>query len=65
MDQIASDPAGLGGATDGSTPLSPSGSWGDLTVSMYANSPREQAGWGVVLTFELAVINAQPISTDN
>lgn len=62
MDQITADPAGLGGATDGSTPLSPSGSWGDLTVSMIGNGPKSQSGWGVVLAFELAVINAQLIS---
>jgi hypothetical protein len=46
----------------GSGSLSPSGSWGGLVVTMDANGPLETtAGWGVVLGFQLHVINAQII----
>ncbi len=43
----------------GSGSLSPSGSWGDLDVTMDVNGPIGQSGWGCVLGFELHVINAQ------
>lgn len=51
-EQIAQD---LGGSGN----LSPSGSWGDLDVTMEANGPIGGKGWGIVLGFELHVINVQ------
>lgn len=51
-DQIASD---LGGSGN----LSPSGSWGDLVVTMEESGPIGGKGWGVVLGFELHVLNVQ------
>lgn len=39
--------------------LSPSGSWGDLDVEMVANGPLGGKGWGVILSCQLHVINAQ------
>lgn len=51
-EQIASDLGGSG-------TLSPSGSWGDLDVTMEHNGPLGGKGWGVILGFELHVINAQ------
>lgn len=52
MEQIVGD---VGGSGD----LTPSGSWGDLTVSMIHNGPVQNSGWSVVLGIELQVINAQ------
>lgn len=43
----------------GSGALSPSGSWGELQVSNPLNGPIGRRGWGVVLEFDLHVINAQ------
>jgi hypothetical protein len=50
-EQIVSDPRGSGN-------LSPSGSWGDFNVSMEACGVLGE-GWGVILAFELYVINAR------
>lgn len=51
-EQVVSDPGGGGN-------LSPSGSWGDLDMTMHYSGPSGQSGWMVVLGFELHVINAQ------
>lgn len=51
-EQITSDLGGSGS-------LSPSGSWGDLDVVMEHNGPLGGKGWGVILGFELHVINVQ------
>lgn len=59
MTQIESDISGLINADPGVAPLTTSGSWGDLTVEMKAYGPKQNSGWGVVLTLELQVINAQ------
>lgn len=63
---IVSDPGGYAAgltvappATAGGTNLSPSGSWGDLKVTDQTAGQINGQGWGVVLTFELDVINAQ------
>lgn len=63
---IVSDPGGYAKglnpaapATDGGSNLSPSGSWGDLKVTDVASGQIGGQGWGVVLTFQLDVINAQ------
>lgn len=53
QEQILSDPGGNG-------TLTPSGSWGAFNWRMEANGPLgDPAGWGVLLGFELQVINAQ------
>lgn len=63
---VVSDPGGYAAgltvtapATAGGSNLSPSGSWGDLKVTDQASGQLNGQGWGVVLTFELDVINAQ------
>lgn len=59
-DQVAADLSGVGGATeDNPTPLSPTGSWGPMTVTMTLNEHVQDMGWVVALEFSLAVINAQ------
>jgi hypothetical protein len=51
--KIVSDPGGGG-------TLSPSGSWGQFSWRMEANGPLiNTAGWGVVLGFELHVVNVR------
>lgn len=49
------------GDKGGSGNLSPSGSWGELVVHMEECGPMN-AGWGVVLGFDLHVLNAQLFS---
>jgi hypothetical protein len=52
----------LGGDLVAVDSLTSSGSWGDLDVTMEINGPiGTKKGWGVVLQFELHVINAQLI----
>lgn len=48
----------------GSNQLTPSGSWGDFDVTMEAFGPLDGIGYGVVLGFQLHVINAQISSTN-
>lgn len=50
--EIVNDPGG-------SANLSPSGSWGAVTVTMPACGPINKAGWGVVLSFNIGVINVR------
>jgi hypothetical protein len=57
-DQIVSD---IGGDSYVVDSLTSSGSWGDLGVTMDAFGQIDGKGWGVVLGFELHVINAQLI----
>lgn len=54
--QIVND---LGANAYTTAALSPSGSWGDLDVSMDGNGPLDGKGWGVALGFELHVLNVQ------
>ncbi len=49
---VAADPGGSGA-------LTPSGSWGDMDASMTACGPLGAQGWGVILSVQLHVINAQ------
>lgn len=63
---LVADPGGLAEGMNVQTPavagavnLSPSGSWGDLTVTETSSGQLNGQGWGVVITFELSVINAQ------
>jgi len=51
-EQILLDPGG-GGA------LSPSGSWGTFTTGMAHSGPIGGQGWGIVLTFQIQVINVR------
>jgi hypothetical protein len=37
--------------------LSPSGAWGGLDVTMQESGPLGGKGWGIVLAFQLYVIN--------
>lgn len=63
---IVADPGGYAAgltvaapASAGGSNLSPSGSWGDLKVIDNATGPFGGQGWGVLITFQLDVINAQ------
>lgn len=46
-------------ATDGGINLSDSGSWGGFRITDQTSGPINGQGWGVVVTFEIDVINAQ------
>lgn len=50
--QLVADPGG-------SAQLTPSGSWGAVRLTMPVAGPIGGAGWGVVLAFDVEVINAQ------
>lgn len=39
--------------------LTSSGSWGDVTLTMEFNGPTAKGGYGVILGFEIAVINVR------
>lgn len=55
-EQIVTD---LGANAYQTAALSPSGSWGDFTVTPVFSGPAQQSGWIVVLAFSLQVINVQ------
>lgn len=50
--QIQADPGGSGN-------LSPSGSWGRVRATMPTNGLINGSGWGVILAFEVEVINVR------
>lgn len=43
----------------GSDRLTPSGSWGDITMTVPYSGPMEGKGWGVYLAVTVSVLNAQ------
>lgn len=60
-EQILSDP-GANTGPSGNNTLTPSGSWGRLSYRNLGNGPFvNTAGFGVVIDFELEVINALPV----
>jgi hypothetical protein len=54
MGQLQGDPQGT---VNGGYPLTPSGSWQVTSIDMPTSGPLGGAGWGVVLTFLVDVIN--------